>query len=69
MNKLWRAQKQLTQELGREPTPEELADEMHMPVSRIHGAAQDGAATGFRSMRRLVTTRVSVGDFIEEQDG
>ena len=22
MNKLWRAQKQLTQELGREPTPE-----------------------------------------------
>jgi RNA polymerase primary sigma factor len=25
MNKLWRAQKQLTQELGREPTPEELA--------------------------------------------
>ena len=36
MNKLWRAQKQLTQELGREPTPEELADEMHMPVARIH---------------------------------
>jgi RNA polymerase primary sigma factor len=36
MNKLWRAQKQLTQELGREPTPEELADEMHMPVSRIN---------------------------------
>ena len=35
-NKLWRAQKQLTQELGREPTPEELADEMHMPVSRIN---------------------------------
>ena len=36
MNKLWRAQKQLTQELGREPTPEEIADEMHMPVERIN---------------------------------
>ena len=36
MNKLWRAQKQLTQELGREPTPEEIADEMHMPVARIN---------------------------------
>jgi RNA polymerase primary sigma factor len=36
MNKLWRAQKQLTQELGREPTPEEIADEMHMPVSRVN---------------------------------
>src|ERR1019366_6757694 len=36
MNKLWRAQKQLTQELGREPAPEEIADEMHMPVSRIN---------------------------------
>ena len=35
MNKLWRAQKQLTQELGREPTPEELADDMHMPVERV----------------------------------
>src|SRR5438309_8744512 len=34
MGKLIRAQKQLTQELGREPTPEEIADEMHMPVSR-----------------------------------
>ena len=36
MNKLWRAQKQLTQKISREPTPEELADEMHMPVARIH---------------------------------
>src|SRR5439155_25471965 len=36
MNKLWRAQKQLSQEFSREPTPEELADELHLPVERIN---------------------------------
>jgi RNA polymerase primary sigma factor len=37
MTRLWRMQQQLSQELGREPTPEDLADEMHLPVSRING--------------------------------
>ena len=36
MNKLWRAQKQLSQEFSREPTSEELADELHLPVERIN---------------------------------
>lgn len=31
INKLMRVQKQLLQELGREPTPEEIADEIQMP--------------------------------------
>jgi RNA polymerase primary sigma factor len=35
MNKLWRAKAQLAQELGRDPTPEDLADEMRLPLSRI----------------------------------
>ncbi len=35
INKLMRIQKQLIQELGREPTPEELADEMHLSVDRV----------------------------------
>lgn len=42
MNKLWRVQKQLMQELGREATPEEIADEMHMPVSRIRSLLKMG---------------------------
>ena len=37
MTRLWRAQKQLSQELGREPSAEDLADEMRLPVSRING--------------------------------
>ena len=42
MNKLWRVQKQLMQELGREATPEEIADEMHMPVFRIRALLKMG---------------------------
>lgn len=37
INKLMRVQKQLLQELGREPTPEEIADEIQMPVDRVRG--------------------------------
>ncbi len=37
LNKLWRAEKHLLQEFGREATPEELADEMNMSVARIRG--------------------------------
>ncbi len=67
MNKLWRAQKQLTQELGREPTPEELADEMHMPVGRINSLLK--MAQQPVSLHAPVGDDgdVSVGDFIEDK--
>ena len=35
INKLTRVSRQLLQELGREPTPEEIAAEMNMPVERV----------------------------------
>jgi RNA polymerase primary sigma factor len=67
MNKLWRAQKQLTQELGREPTPEEIADEMHMPVARINSLLK--MAQQPVSLHAPVGDDgdVSVGDFIEDK--
>ncbi|MBP7826717.1 MAG: RNA polymerase sigma factor RpoD [Verrucomicrobia bacterium] len=67
MNKLWRAQKQLTQELGREPSPEEIADEMHMPVSRINSLLK--MAQQPISLHAPVGDDgdVSVGDFIEDK--
>ncbi len=67
MNKLWRAQKQLTQELGREPTPEEIADEMHMPVIRINSLLK--MAQQPISLHAPVGDDgdVSVGDFIEDK--
>ena len=35
INKLMRIQKQLLQEFGREATPEELSEEMDLPVDRV----------------------------------
>jgi RNA polymerase primary sigma factor len=35
LNKVMQVQKQLLQELGHEPTPEEVAEEMQMPVERV----------------------------------
>ena len=35
INKLIRVSRQLLQELGREPTPEEIAEEMNMPADRV----------------------------------
>src|SRR5258708_21315412 len=35
INKLMRVQKQLLQEYGREPTPDEVAEKMLLPVQRV----------------------------------
>jgi len=67
MNKLWRAQKQLSQELGREPTPEEIADEMHIPVERVNSL--------LKMARQPISLQAPVGeeedsnfgDFIEDK--
>lgn len=36
INKMSRVQRQLLQELGREPTPEEIARKMEIPVEKVH---------------------------------
>ena len=36
INKLMRVQKQLVQEYGREPTADEVAEELHLPVERVN---------------------------------
>jgi RNA polymerase primary sigma factor len=36
INKLVRTSRQLVQELGREPNPDEIADRMDMPVDKVH---------------------------------
>ncbi len=66
INKLMLVQKQLVQEYGREPTPEEVAEEIHLPVGRV------------RAMIRMAQQPVSLqspvgdsdettfGDFIED---
>src|SRR3954447_4282354 len=54
MNKLWRAQKQLMQEFGREATPEEIADEMHIPVERVNAL--------LKMARQPISLQAPVGD-------
>jgi len=68
INKLIRVQRQLLQELGREPTPEEIAQQMDIPVERV------------REIMKIAQEPVSLetpigeeedshlGDFIEDED-
>jgi RNA polymerase primary sigma factor len=67
INKLVRAQKKLLQELGREALPEELADEMQLPVERIRGVLK--MAQQPVSLQSPVGDgeEASVGDFIEDK--
>ncbi|WAA10390.1 RNA polymerase sigma factor RpoD [Fervidibacillus albus] len=68
INKLVRVQRQLLQDLGREPTPEEIAEEMDLPAEKV------------REILKIAQEPVSLetpigeeddshlGDFIEDQD-
>jgi RNA polymerase primary sigma factor len=67
INKLMRAQKKLLQELGREAQPEEIADEMQMPVERIRSVLK--MAQQPVSLQAPVGDgdEASFGDFIEDK--
>jgi len=62
-----RAQKKLLQELGREAQPEEIADEMQIPVERIRGILK--MAQQPVSLQSPVGDgdEASFGDFIEDK--
>ena len=67
INKLMRVQKQLVQELGREPSPEEVADELHLPVERVRSVLK--MAQQPISLQAPVgdSDEASLGDFIEDK--
>jgi RNA polymerase primary sigma factor len=67
INKLLRAQKKLFQELGREATPEEIADEIQLPVSRVSAVLR--MAQQPVSLQSPVGDgdETSFGDFIEDK--
>jgi RNA polymerase primary sigma factor len=67
INKLMRAQKKLLQELGREAQPEEIADELLLPVERIRGILK--MAQQPVSLQTPVGDgdEASFGDFIEDK--
>ena len=67
INKLMRVQKQLVQEYGREPTPDEIADEIHLPVERVRAVLK--MAQQPISLQAPVgdSDDTSFGDFIEDK--
>ena len=67
INKLMRVQKTLLQTFGREPTPEEIADEIQMPVDRVRGIMK--MAQQPISLQSPVgdSDDTSFGDFIEDK--
>ena len=67
INKLMRVQKQLVQEYGREPTPDEIADEIHLPVERVRQVLK--MAQQPISLQAPVgdSDDTSFGDFIEDK--
>jgi RNA polymerase primary sigma factor len=67
INKLMRVQKQLVQEYGREPTPEEVSEEIHLPVERVRAVLK--MAQQPISLQAPVGDGedTSFGDFIEDK--
>ena len=67
INKLMRVQKQLVQDFGREPTPEELADDMNLPVERVRAILK--MAQQPISLQAPVgdSEDANFGDFIEDK--
>jgi RNA polymerase primary sigma factor len=54
INKLLRVQKKLVQQFGREPTPEEAAEEMEMPVERVRAV--------YKMAQQPISLQSPVGD-------
>jgi RNA polymerase primary sigma factor len=67
ITRMWQIQKQLSQELGREPTAEDLADEMHLPLSRIHTLLKMAHQPVSLDAPVGEDGEVNVGDFIEDK--
>ncbi|HEY5042471.1 MAG TPA: RNA polymerase sigma factor RpoD [Verrucomicrobiae bacterium] len=67
INKLMRAQKKLLQELGREAQPEEIADEMQMPVERIRSVLKMAQLPVSLQTPVGDGDDASFGDFIEDK--
>jgi RNA polymerase primary sigma factor len=67
INRLWRTQRELMQELGREARPEEIADSMRIPVDRVRAMLR--VAQQPVSMQALVgdSEDTHLGELIEDK--
>jgi len=67
INKLMRVQKQLVQEFGREPTPEEVAEEICLPVERVRAVLRMAQQPISLQAQVGDSDDTTFGDFIEDK--
>ena len=67
INKMVRTQRQLIQELGREPTPEEIADRMELPVEKVKKVQKISKEPISLETPIGEEEDSSLGDFIEDK--
>jgi RNA polymerase primary sigma factor len=68
INKLMRLQKRLIQELGREPQPEEIADEINFPVERVRAILKISQQPVSLQSPIGDSEDTSFGDFVEDKN-
>jgi RNA polymerase primary sigma factor len=66
LHKVMKARRQLSQELEREPTDEELAEELHMPIERLRAVLRASQQTVSLESPAGENGDASIGDFIED---
>ena len=67
LHKLTRVQGQLLQEIGRDPTPEEVAEEIHLPVERVRSLLDMVRQPISLSSPVGDSLDTTIGDFIEDK--
>jgi RNA polymerase primary sigma factor len=67
INKLMRMQKRLFQDFGREPTAEEIADEMQLPVERVRAVLRMAQQPISLQAPAGDSEETNFGDFIEDK--
>ncbi|MES2308077.1 MAG: RNA polymerase sigma factor RpoD [Verrucomicrobiota bacterium] len=67
INKLMRVQQQLVQEFGREPTPEEIADEIQISVEKVRGILKMAQQPISLQAQVGDSDDTTFGDFIEDK--
>ena len=68
INKLIRVQRQLVQDLGREPLPEEIAAEMQLPLVKVEHILKISQATVSLESPVGEEEDSKLGDFLEDKD-
>jgi RNA polymerase primary sigma factor len=67
INKLMRSQKRLLQDFGREPTPEEIAEDLQIPVDRVRAVLKMSQQPISLQSPVGETEDANFGDFIEDK--